>query len=104
MASATSPVGYAQKLPMKPAPWHALVAWDMFFNALSAGLFLSAALCEFMAPGVFTPVLRIAYPLALLFLLADLVLLVLDLGDRTRSTTCCACSSRARRCRLASGA
>ncbi len=69
---------------MKPAPWHALVAWDMFFNALSSGLFLAAALCEFVAPEVFRPVLRIAYPLALLLLLSDLLCLVLDLGDRTR--------------------
>jgi Ni/Fe-hydrogenase subunit HybB-like protein len=83
-AMATSSVGYAQKLPIKSAPWHALVAWDMFFNALSTGLFMTAALCELASAAVFTPIARVAYPLALLFLLTDLVLLVLDLGDRSR--------------------
>ena len=85
MESAPSPsIGYARQLPIKPAPWHALVAWDMFFNAWSPGLFLTAALCEFTAPTIFAPILCIAYPLAWLFLAADLVLLVLDLGDPKR--------------------
>jgi hypothetical protein len=56
----------------------------MLFNNLTTGLFLAAALGELVAPSTFTPVARAAYPLALVLLLADLVCLVLDLGDPLR--------------------
>lgn len=68
----------------KAPDWHALVAWDMLFNNLATGLFLVAALGELVRPAVFTPVARVAYPIALLFLLVDLTCLVLDLGDPLR--------------------
>src|SRR5438128_9845196 len=71
--------------PVTKAPaWHGLVAWDMLFNNLTTGLFLVAALAELVAPEVFTPVAKAAYPLALGLLLVDLVCLVLDLGDPLR--------------------
>jgi Ni/Fe-hydrogenase subunit HybB-like protein len=76
--------GYATREPVKPVPWHGLVVWDMFANGLTTGLFLVATLCEFMWPDEFGPVARFAYPLALVFLTIDLVLLVLDLGDPLR--------------------
>jgi hypothetical protein len=70
---------------MTKAPtWHRLVAWDLLFNSLATGLFLVAAVGELTAPEVFTLVARAAYPLALALLLADLVCLVLDLGDPQR--------------------
>ncbi len=76
--------GYAT-LPVTKAPnWHGLVAWDMLLNNLSTGLFLAAALGELAAPTAFTAVAGAAYPVALLLLLADLVCLVLDLGDPLR--------------------
>jgi hypothetical protein len=86
MTTDTAPrsIGYAQRAPIKPAPWHALVAWDMFFNGMTAGLFLVAALGELAAPQTFAPLARVAYPVALGFLLADLLMLVLDLGDPFR--------------------
>ena len=56
----------------------------MLFNNLTTGLFLAAALGELLAPEVFTPVAKAAYPIALVLLLADLVCLVLDLGDPLR--------------------
>jgi hypothetical protein len=68
----------------KAPPWHGLVACDTFCNNVSTGLYLSAALCELAAPAAFAPVARLAYPVALVFLLADLLLLVLDLGDPLR--------------------
>jgi hypothetical protein len=43
-----------------------------------------AAVCELAAPAVFTPVTTVAYPVALILLLVDLGLLVLDLGDPLR--------------------
>jgi hypothetical protein len=76
--------GYAAGPVTKPPAWHGLVAWDMLFNNLTTGLFLVAALSELAAPEAFTPVAKAAYPLALALLLADLVCLVLDLGDPLR--------------------
>jgi Ni/Fe-hydrogenase subunit HybB-like protein len=76
--------GYADQPVTKPPNWHGLVAWDMLFNNLSTGLFLTAALGDLLAPEVFRPLAKVAYPLALLLLLIDLACLVLDLGDPLR--------------------
>src|SRR5947207_10081621 len=81
---AHSGAGYAAGPVTKAPAWHGLVAWDVLFNGLTTGLFLVAALGELAAPAAFTPVARAAYPLALALLLADLVCLVLDLGDPLR--------------------
>ncbi len=72
-------------MPVTKAPgWHGIIAWDALLNGMAMGLFLTAAVCELAAPGVFTPVSKVAYPVALVLLLVDLVLLVLDLGDPLR--------------------
>jgi hypothetical protein len=76
--------GYAAAPVTKPPDWHALVAWDVGLNNLTTGLFLVAALGELALPAVFAPVAKVAYPIALVFLLADLACLVLDLGDPMR--------------------
>jgi Ni/Fe-hydrogenase subunit HybB-like protein len=76
--------GYSAGPVTKVPNWHGLVVWDILFNNLTTGLFLVAALSELAAPEVFAPVARIAYPLALIFLVIDLVCLVLDLGDPWR--------------------
>jgi hypothetical protein len=76
--------GYASRPVTKPPNWHGLVAYDLLFNNLSTGLFLAVALGELLAPADFRPLAAWAYPIALLFLIADLVCLVLDLGDPTR--------------------
>jgi Ni/Fe-hydrogenase subunit HybB-like protein len=76
--------GYATGPVTKAPAWHGLVAWDLLFNNLTTGLFLVAATSELAAPSVFTPVAKLAYPVALVFLLADLMCLVLDLGDPLR--------------------
>jgi hypothetical protein len=80
----SKPSHYATESVTKAPAWHGLVAWDMLFNNLTTGLFLVAALGELTAPEVFTRVAKAAYPLALALLLADLVCLVLDLGDPLR--------------------
>ena len=77
-------IGYQDRPITKPPDWYGLVAWDMLFNNLATGLFLTAALAELAAPEVFTPLAKVAYPIALVFLLADLACLVLDLGDPSR--------------------
>jgi Ni/Fe-hydrogenase subunit HybB-like protein len=76
--------GYAAQTVTKVPAWHGLVACDLLFNNLTTGLFLTAALGELLAPEVFTPVARFAYPIALVLLVTDLVCLVLDLGDPLR--------------------
>jgi hypothetical protein len=81
---ATNGVGYANGPVTKAPAWHGLVAWDLLFNNLTTGLFLVAATSELAAPAVFTPVAKVAYPIALVLLLADLLCLVLDLGDPWR--------------------
>jgi Ni/Fe-hydrogenase subunit HybB-like protein len=68
----------------KAPAWHVLVVLDVLFNNLATGLFLVAAVGELAAPATFTTVAAWAYPIALALLLADLVLLVLDLGDPLR--------------------
>jgi hypothetical protein len=79
-----NPQGYAGRTITKPPAWHELVVLDVLFNNLTTGLFLVAAVGELAAPSVFAPVTTWAYPLALLLLLIDLGLLVLDLGDKLR--------------------
>jgi Ni/Fe-hydrogenase subunit HybB-like protein len=76
--------GYAAERVTKPPDWHTLVALDMLFNNMTTGLFLVAAAGDLVAPSVFGPSARLAYPVALAFLLADLLCLVLDLGHRLR--------------------
>jgi hypothetical protein len=76
--------GYAARPVTKPPNWHGLVAWDVLLNNLTTGLFLTAALGELLVPEAFAPLTKVAYPLALVLLLADLTCLVLDLGDPLR--------------------
>ncbi len=64
--------------------WHGIIAWDALLNGMATGLFLAAAVSELAAPAVFMHVAKIAYPVALVLLLVDLGLLVLDLGDPLR--------------------
>ena len=73
--------GYADRLPTKVPNWHWLVVWDVWLNALTTGLFLTTALADLAMPEVFAGIARIAYPIALVFLLTDLTFLTLDLGD-----------------------
>ena len=72
-------------MPVTKAPdWHGTIAWDALFNGMATGLFLAAAISELAAPEIFTRVAKVAYPIALVVLLIDLGMLVLDLGDPLR--------------------
>ena len=77
-------VGYLGIDVTKPPNWHGLVTLDLLFNNLTTGLFLAAAVGELARPGLVGPIARLAYPIALFFLLVDLSCLVLDLGNPTR--------------------
>jgi hypothetical protein len=76
--------GYANRTVTKVPGWHGIIAWDALLNGMATGLFLAAAVSELAAPGVFMRVAKVAYPVALVLLLVDLGLLVLDLGDPLR--------------------
>ena len=76
--------GYTAQDVTKVPGWHGLVAWDLLFNNLTTGLFLFAAVGELASPALLAPVAKAAYPVALVFLLTDLMLLVSDLGDPLR--------------------
>src|ERR1700751_5919309 len=76
--------GYANMPVTKVPGWHGIIAWDALLNGMATGLFLAAAASELAAPAVFTRVAKVAYPVALVLLLVDLGLLVLDLGDPLR--------------------
>jgi hypothetical protein len=76
--------GY-EHMPVTKVPgWHGIIAWDALLNGMATGLFLAAAVSELAAPAVFLRVAKVAYPIALVLLLVDLGLLVLDLGDPLR--------------------
>src|ERR1700722_8607178 len=76
--------GYAN-IPITKVPaWEGMIAWDVLLNGMATGLFMAAAITELAAPAVFTPVAKIAYPVALVILLVDLAMLVFDLGDPLR--------------------
>ncbi len=79
-----NPNGYADRVVTKAPDWHTLVVFDVLFNNLATGLFLVAAAGELAAPATFITVATLAYPVALVLLLIDLSLLVLDLGDPLR--------------------
>ncbi|WP_165234427.1 NrfD/PsrC family molybdoenzyme membrane anchor subunit [Aquisphaera insulae] len=76
--------GYADRDVTKVPGWHGLVVWDVLLNSLTTGLYLFAAVADLGFPGVLGPAARAAYPVALAWLMADLLLLVLDLGDPLR--------------------
>ncbi len=75
--------GYHDREVTQPPNWHGLVAWDLLLNNLATGTFLVAALGE-LASSALVRVTQWAYPLAWVFLMADLACLVLDLGDPLR--------------------
>jgi hypothetical protein len=77
-------IGYANSPVTKAPGWHGTIAWDALFNGMATGLFMAAAVSELAASSVFTRVAKVAYPVALVLLLIDLGLLVLDLGDSLR--------------------
>lgn len=76
--------GYANTPITKAPEWHGTIAWDALLNGMATGLFMIAGISELAAPAVFTRVAKVAYPVALVLLLVDLGLLVLDLGDPLR--------------------
>jgi hypothetical protein len=70
--------------PTKPPPWEYLIVGDLFLSELSSGLFVVSAIGDLIARNVYGEAARIGYLLAFPIILADLICLVLDLGDPIR--------------------
>jgi Ni/Fe-hydrogenase subunit HybB-like protein len=68
----------------KAPNWGVLTALDILLNNLAVGVFLAAVALWLFAPAQFEALLPWALILSLLLLGADLLLLVLDLGDPRR--------------------
>src|SRR5512139_3221000 len=83
-ARSTAASPYAKQTITKLPNWEGATAWDIWFNNLSIGTFLVASVGALLSPMSFAPLTRYAYPLALLLLIIDLLLLVTDLGDPLR--------------------
>src|SRR5512137_774786 len=83
-ARSTAASPYARQTITKLPNWEGATAWDIWFNNLSIGTFLVASIGALLSPANFAPLTHYAYPLALLLLVIDLLLLVSDLGDPLR--------------------
>ena len=70
--------------PTKPPPWAYLIVGDLLLSELSSGIFAIAALGDLIAQNAYGDAARIGYLLAFPIIVADLICLVLDLGDPIR--------------------
>jgi Ni/Fe-hydrogenase subunit HybB-like protein len=75
---------YATQVITKVPNWGILTAFDILLNNLAVGIFLAVMLGWLLAPARFAPLVTPALFLALVLLGADLLLLVVDLGDTWR--------------------
>lgn len=64
--------------------WRNLIVWDAFFNNLTSGLMIFSVLAWAAGPPIFALVLPIALTVALVLVLIDLLVLIMDLGDPWR--------------------
>ncbi|MFN8465503.1 MAG: NrfD/PsrC family molybdoenzyme membrane anchor subunit [Caldilineaceae bacterium] len=75
---------YATQVITKMPNWGILTAFDILLNNLAVGTFLAVILGWLLAPDRFAPLVSPAIVVSLLLLGADLLLLVVDLGDTWR--------------------
>jgi Ni/Fe-hydrogenase subunit HybB-like protein len=75
---------YATQVITKVPNWGILTAFDVLLNNVAVGTFLVVMLGWLLAPSRFAPLVAPALFLALVLLGADLLLLVVDLGDTWR--------------------
>jgi Ni/Fe-hydrogenase subunit HybB-like protein len=68
----------------KAPPWHTSVVIDLLCSSLAAGLFAVAAIIYLLGDDTDRAVARVGFALAFPVMLADLVCLVVDLGDPLR--------------------
>jgi hypothetical protein len=79
-----APSDYARREIVHWPGWRGLIGWDVFLNNLAPGLFVVTVLGWWLAPVAMGGTVKPLLTLAWLVLLADLALLVADLGDAWR--------------------
>lgn len=77
-------VDYARRRIVHLPPWGGLTVADVLLNNLALGLFLATVFCVLLRPEQFLPAAFPAFVAAWVMLMADLGLLILDLGDPFR--------------------
>jgi Ni/Fe-hydrogenase subunit HybB-like protein len=68
----------------KAPPWHGWVTTDLFLSSLGAGTFMVAALSLLMRPAQLGAVARLGFVGVFPIMFADLLCLIIDLGDPAR--------------------
>jgi hypothetical protein len=68
----------------KAPPWHGWVSADLFLSSLGAGTFIVAAVSLLMRPAHLGAVARLGFVGVFPIMLADLICLIVDLGDPAR--------------------
>lgn len=64
--------------------WGNIIVWDAFFNNWTSGFMVLSTVAWLVGPPVFAALLPFALTIALILILIDVVLLVIDLGDPPR--------------------
>jgi hypothetical protein len=82
--SSAAPSDYAERELVHWPGWRSLIAWDVFLNNTTAGIAVVALLGAWLAPAATAGLVVPALAMALVVLVADLVVLVSDLGDPSR--------------------
>jgi formate-dependent nitrite reductase membrane component NrfD len=70
--------------PTKAPPWHGWVSGDLFLSSLASGAFIVAAVSLLMRPERLGAAARIGFVCVFPLMLADLICLIMDLGDPAR--------------------
>jgi hypothetical protein len=82
--SSAAPSDYAGREFVHWPGWRSLIAWDVFLNNTTAGLAVVTMLGVWLAPTTMAGLVVPGLAVALAVLIADLVVLVTDLGDPWR--------------------
>lgn len=82
--SSGAPSSYARREIVHWPGWGTLIAWDVFLNNTTAGLAVVTLLGAWLAPPAMAGMIVPGLAMALLILIADLLVLVSDLGDPWR--------------------
>ena len=74
----------APRVLTKAPPWHGWITADTFLPSLASGTFAVAAVFVLLRPGEMNAIARTAFYAVFPLMLADLVCLIVDLGDPAR--------------------
>src|SRR6266478_3636532 len=72
------------RIVTKAPPWHAAVTFDLWFSSIASGTFIVAATLFLLSPFRWGIIAIVGFFVAFPLEIADLICLVLDLGDPLR--------------------